>query len=485
MRRILSTFLMLAALSSVAEAQPHMVAYYPSWAVYARNYHVPDIPAELVTHINYAFANITDGEIALGDSYADIDRFYPGDCWDSGCRRGSFHQLELLKQQHPDLKTLISIGGWTWSEDFSDVAFTELSRNRFARSCAAFLDQWQFDGVDIDWEYPVCCGEPGNVNRPEDKANFTLLLQALRDHLDSLEAAHERDYLLTIASHAVALDVHYELPQIADIVDWINVMTYDFHGPWSPGDDVTNFNAALFPASDDPAEEPERTQWTCAGSINEYLSRGVPPAKLCLGLAFYGRGYGGVANINNGLFQSYTGVSPSGTWELGVYDFWDLSVNYVNANGFSSHRHSDAAVPWIYNATNQVFISYDDSLSIGAKGAFIREMNLAGSLCWELSADRNAVLLTAAVRGMHCAVPEAATVICDGDHIFLRFYTPVAANYNVWNTAVRDNDGDPDGGADPDWTLSGTVFSNGGVAVFEDAVPLELFKNYVVTMICD
>ena len=140
------------ALPGQGQLQPRrVVGYYTSWSVYARNYHVAQLPADKVTHINYAFANISGGQIALGDRYADIDKFYPGDSWAPGALRGNFNQLRKLKQKHSHLRTLISIGGWTWSGNFSDAVLTPASRQAFARSCVDFIVQYGFDGVDLDW----------------------------------------------------------------------------------------------------------------------------------------------------------------------------------------------------------------------------------------------------------------------------------------------------------------------------------------------
>src|SRR5262249_14122871 len=162
---------------------------------------VGHIPAAKLTHVNYAFAKIgPTGECALFDSYAAIDKFYPGDKWDAGFLRGNFHQLQILKQKHPHLKTLISVGGWTLSGPFSDVALTPASRSKFAKSCVAFATKYGFNGVDIDWEYPVGGGLEGNKTRPEDKANYTLLLAELRQELDSQGKKDNKHYLLTIAA---------------------------------------------------------------------------------------------------------------------------------------------------------------------------------------------------------------------------------------------------------------------------------------------
>ncbi len=395
---ILFTALALPALADPPTHGRRVVGYYTSWSVYGRDYHVPDIPAQLVTHVNYAFANINStGVIMLGDYYADVDRFYPGDSWEAGALRGCFHQLQILRDQHPHLETLISVGGWTWSRYFSDVALTEASRQLFAASCVEFMDTYGFDGVDIDWEYPVSGGLPDNIYRPEDRENYTLLLAELRQQLDALGAVNNRHYRLTIAAPAnPAIIANLEVGLIHQYLDWINIMTFDFHGPWGgEGDPVTHFNTALHSASDDPLPEPIRSTFNLEAAVEAYLTLGVPAEKLHPGLAFYGRGFGNVENVNDGLYAPYSGPSWPGTWENGVYDYWDLAANYVDTGGFVSYWHPEAMVPWLHSAAAGVTISYDDPASIAAKGSFVVDQGLAGAMFWEFSGDRNAVLLGA------------------------------------------------------------------------------------------
>lgn len=412
--------LMTFALPVAADPPAHgrrVVGYYTSWSVYGRDYHVPDIPAHLVTHVNYAFANISSsGSIMLGDYYADVDRFYPGDSWEAGALRGSFHRLQILRNQYPHLQTLISVGGWTWSRYFSEVALTESSRQAFAASCVDFIDTYGFDGVDIDWEYPVSGGLPDNIYRPEDRENYTLLLAELREQLDALGAVNNRHYLLTIAAPAnPTLITNLEVESMHQYLDWINIMTYDFHGPWGgEGDPVTHFNAPLHAAGDDPLPEPARSSFNLEAAVTAYLALGVPAGKLHPGLAFYGRGYGNVENLNDGLYAPYNGPSSPGTWENGVYDYWDIAVNYEDAGGFVSHWHPEAMVPWLHSTTAGVTISYDDPLSIAAKGMFIVNEGLAGAMFWDFSADRDAVLL-AALDGSLGTAPAAAVdaaIVC-------------------------------------------------------------------------
>ncbi len=371
----------------------NIIGYFTSWSVYVRDYHVPDIPADKINYINYAFANIdnVNGTIMLGDAYADIDKFYEGDSWEPGSLRGSFHRLQILKDENPHVKTLISVGGWTWSHYFSDIALTADSRATFAASCVDFIQQYEFDGVDLDWEYPVSGGLSSNIYRPEDKENFTLLLAELRSQLDQAG-----DYLLTIAAPSSSIiQENLEIDQIYQYLDWINVMTYDMHGPWGDpqADPVTHFNTPLYIASDDPLVEPYHSDFNLSAAIQGYLDEGVPSEKLNPGLAFYGRGYSGVPNVNNGLFQTYWGPANAGTWENGVFDYWDLEQNYINTNGYISYWHDEVKAPWMYNPNTQTMISYDNVESMEEKGDYIKSTNLGGAMFWEFSGDKYSVLL--------------------------------------------------------------------------------------------
>lgn len=363
-----------------------IVAYYPGWATYGRNYQVMDIDASKITHINYAFANVQNGEVVLGDSYADTDKFFPGDCWDPGCKRGNFNQLQKLKQQHPHLKLMISVGGWTWSGNFSDAALTDASRTKFADSAVRFIRTWGFDGVDIDWEYPVSGGLQNG--RPEDKRNFTLLMQKLREKLDAAGREDGKNYLLTIASGAGPNYLqNTEMGQVVQYLDWVNIMTYDFHGAW---EQKSNHNAPLYKDPADPF--PDKDFFNVAAAVDGHLQAGVPASKLVMGLPFYGRGWTGCSTNGNGQYQSCTGAAQ-GTWEAGVFDFSDLEAKYINKNGYTRYWNSTAKVPYLFNPSNGTFISYDDAESMGHKLNFLKSKGLAGAMFWELSADRNKTLL--------------------------------------------------------------------------------------------
>lgn len=400
-----------------------IVAYYPSWGAYARSFNVSNIDASKVTHINYAFAdiawdgihgnpdptgpnpvtwptqdengqtiNVPNGTIVLGDPWIDTQKRFDGDTWDQPYA-GNINQLNKLKQANPNLKTIISVGGWTWSNRFSDVAASQETRETFANSAVDFLRKFNFDGVDLDWEYPVSGGLAGNSYRAEDKQNYTKLLQEIRNKLNAAGAADGKQYLLTIASGASpAFANNTELGSIAGIVDWINIMTYDFNGGWQQ---ITGHNAPLYydPAAGS-AGVPDASTFNADVAVQGHLNAGVPANKLVLGVPFYGRGWDGVNSSGNGQYQSASGASQVGTWENGVFDFSDLEANYINKNGYTRYWNDTAKVPYLYNSSTRRFISYDDTESLGYKTDYIKSKGLAGAMFWELSGDRNKTLQT-------------------------------------------------------------------------------------------
>ena len=318
----------------------------------------------------------------------------------SAAFHGNLNQLLELKQKYPDLKVLISIGGWSWSGNFSRAAMDDASRQRFASSCIdLYLKQYKgvFDGLDIDWEYPVSGGlTPG---KPEDQKNFTLLLGELRRQLDELGTQDNRQYLLTIAAPIGPGNIrNIEPDAIASTVDWINLMGYDFHGTW---DSATNFNAPLFRASDDPAD----AGLNLDAAVQAYLSAGTPAEKLVLGVPFYGKGWSGVTDVDDGLYQPSKGAAP-GTWEAGSFDYNDIQKNYLS----SEKRHWDAEtyVPWLYDPESKIFISYDDPQSLAAKAGYARDLGMAGVMIWELS-QGDETLIDAIYQGLAAGGPARPT----------------------------------------------------------------------------
>lgn len=366
-------------------APKRIVGYYMSWAIYGREYFVSDIPADKMTHINYAFANLSDeGECLIGDSWADIEIAFEGDTEDAPFK-GNFNQLNLLKEKNPNLKTLISVGGWTWSRLFSDVAETAETRAKFAASCVKFMKDYGFDGIDVDWEYPTGGGDPTNHERPEDPENFILLMEEMRAQLDVAGEADGTHYLLTIAASARAAGIDWA--RVHPFLDWINVMAYDFSGGWSQ---VTGFNAPLFDSTTTPPEG-----GSADTSLKAYVEAGVPADKLVLGVPFYGKGWKGVAKDANGLHQAPEGISEQGTWEPGTFDYGDIVENYLPT--MTRYRDENAKVPWLYNEETGVMITYDDVESITEKARYVNENGFGGVMFWEVSADTEDALLLSAV----------------------------------------------------------------------------------------
>ena len=371
------------------------LGYFTEWGIYGRNYNVRNLvtsgSAAKITHINYAFGNVTNGQCAIGDSYADYDKAFTADqsvsgvadTWDQPLR-GNWNQLKKLKAKHPGLKVLISLGGWTWSRGFASAARPE-NRQAFVASCidayirgnlpvtdgagGAAAAAGVFDGIDIDWEYPNACGI--SCGSAEDRQNFTALLAEFRRQLNEVRSG----LLLTVAVGAGVDKIRATDPgQYHPSLDYINVMTYDFHGAFEP---ITNHHSALFDSPADPSTGDQR-YYNSNDAMQAFLDAGVPAAKLNLGIGFYGRGWTNVANVNNGLYQS--GSPAPGTYEAGIEDYKVLK----NAAG-TSHTDSAAGAHWKYNGST--FWSYDTPAVIGQKMGYVKAQGLGGAFFWEFSGD--------------------------------------------------------------------------------------------------
>lgn len=414
---ILALFPMSAIKANAAAADDYkVVGYFMSWGSYERDFQVEDLDPTKLTHINYAFADICfdgihgnpasavcdkgdgtspedipDGSVVLGDPWIDAQSSFEG-TFDGGVNGiyGNLGKLAQLKVENPHLKTLISVGGWSWSNRFSDVAADPQLRKNFANSAVDFIRNYKMDGVDVDWEYPVQGGLEGNSQRPEDKQNHTLLLQDIRKALDKAEKEDGKEYLLTIASSAgLSYPVNNELDKISEVVDFINIMTYDFSGTWQS---TSGHNAPLFKDYKAQNAGVNNVGADVATAIKGHLDNGVPPKKLVMGLPFYGKSWANCnGDVENGGYLACKGAG-TGTWEAGTLEYDDLTANYVNKNGFKRYWNDAAQVPYLFNETTKQFVTYDDAESIAAKVAYIENLGLGGAMIWELSSDRNYTL---------------------------------------------------------------------------------------------
>nr|BAF02575.1 chitinase [uncultured bacterium] len=353
-----------------------VIAYFPEWAIYQRNYFVTNVPAASLNVLNYAFADISAaGDVTLFDSWAAVEKPFPGDTVGQPFK-GNLNQLVKLKKVNPKLLTMISVGGWTLSGRFSDVALTSASRQHFAASAVSFMTKYGFDGVDIDWEFPGGGGLPENTVRPQDPQNFTLLLQELRHQLDQRGLQDGRRYYLSAALPAgVDKIVKSELVPMSVSLDWMNLMTPDFHGGW---ENRTDHHSPLHSGD----------TYSTETAVNTYLQAGVPASKLLLGVPTYGRSWKNVPVQGDGLFQSASGV-PQGTFDdTGVFDYKDLVAKLASApSTYIRHWDATAQSPWIYAPSLGVMISYEDRQSLQAKLDFLRQKGLAGVMLWDLSSD--------------------------------------------------------------------------------------------------
>jgi chitinase len=343
-----------------------IVGYVAGWATPAVMH-----PGKL-THINFAFARITpDGTVALANAGLET----------------SLLRVLALRKKSPRLKVIVSIGGWE-ADGFSDAALTDASRAAFADSAVEFVRKYSLDGVDIDWEYPGQ-GVAGIKYRAEDRQNFTRLLRALREKLDAVSTVQGRTgsdrYTLTIASADREYFDHTEMDKLQIYLDWVNVMSYDFFNSLTP---TTGHHAGLYRAA--LASPTDRDADT---SVKQHLAAGIPPEKLVLGVAFYGRGFAGVKPVNNGLNQPYARFEAA-------HDYSELADRLIGRQGFVRHWDDRAKAPYLWNSSSRTFISYDDPQSIGIKAQYVKAHHLGGMMFWELSEDRNDELLDVIVRSL-------------------------------------------------------------------------------------
>ena len=393
------------AAAAIPPSEKTIVGYFTQWGIYRRNFLVKNVDtsgaAARLTHINYAFADISDSLVcASADPFADYNKAFDaaesvdgvGDLVSQPVK-GNFNQLLELKRKHPHLKILISIGGWTLSKNFSDAALPA-NRARFVSSCvdmylrgvfeAGKVNPDVFDGIDLDWEYPGACGATCNY-RPEDTQNFTALLAEFRSQMNLLGQQTGKSYLLTLATSAGASNIaKLELARIHPYLDWINVMTYDFRGPWST---QTGLQSPLY---GDPADPLYGEGLWSDQAMSLYIAGGVPIDKLTMGIPFYGKGWGGVLPGPNGdgLYQTATGRPPRGKWENGTDDYKEMIAREAT---FRKFFHPVAQTVYIYDG--RTFWTYDDPASVSNKASYILSRGLRGGMFWELSGDTPSIAL--------------------------------------------------------------------------------------------
>ncbi|MEU2617600.1 glycoside hydrolase family 18 chitinase [Streptomyces sp. NPDC007157] len=361
------------------------LGYFTEWGIYGRNYNVKNLvtsgSAAKITHINYAFGNVTNGQCAIGDAYADYQKTFTADqsvsgaadTWDQPLA-GNFNQLRELKAKYPNIKVLWSFGGWTWSGGFAQAAANPTA---FADSCYNLVEdpRWAdvFDGIDIDWEYPNACGLSCDTSGAAAYKNLMAALRAKFGSNNLVTAATTADGTsggkIDAADYAGA----------SQYVDWYNVMSYDFFGafdadgPTAPHSPLTTYTGIPTPG------------FTTADAIAKFKSKGVPASKLLIGIGFYGRGWTGVTQDAPG--GTATGPAP-GTYEQGIEDYKVLKTSCPVTGTVAGTAYAHCGSNWW---------SYDTPSTIAGKMSWAKSQSLGGAFFWDFSGDTSDGELVSAI----------------------------------------------------------------------------------------
>lgn len=365
MRNLVFTFILIALISSgcVQKKNEKGKQYCIIGYVYGANgVDFDKLDVTKFTHINYAFGNIVDGKIKceFENDIPNIKRI-----------------IDLKEKHNPDLKLMLSVGGWTWSGNFSDMALTEESREVFIKSALDFIDKTNIDGIDLDWEYP---GQRGmnNIFRKEDKTNFTLLLKELREALDNKSQIENREekYLLTIATGANQNYVDKtEMDKCSKYLDLVNLMTYDFY---TGGDVVSGHQANLY------KHEYDKKGISVDKAVKIFLNAGVPKDKLVVGIPFYTRAWGGIKpNNQNGQYIRAEKKFPYKRDEI---------KKFIEEGKLPLYRDKKSKAAYRWSEELGVFISVEDTTSVKLKANYIKENNLRGAMYWSFSPNTSDLL---------------------------------------------------------------------------------------------
>lgn len=341
-----------------------IIGYYPNWRLYNRQGMVKpaNVDFSKYTIINYSFFKPNaKGEILSSDPVTD----------------------RVLLEQSPTIvdlahakgtKVMVSLGGWTFSSDFPGIAADPVKRALFGQECVRLLRQYRFDGIDIDWEHP---GYEGHNGTPADKENFTFLMQSIRDSIDAYGREVNYHFLLT-AAFGTYEDIFkmIEWEKVDKTMDYFNMMTYDFSGPWS---EDANHNSPLYP----PASGlPNSVDWVVKRLTEGY---GISKDKLNIGMAFYGRSFL-FPNRDAKIYAPNSKLADTLTWPEfeGAPQYFCILQDMKKFDQFWDEA---AQVPYLIKKDKSSFVSYDDERSIRLKSEYVMNQKLAGVIIWEITGD--------------------------------------------------------------------------------------------------
>jgi len=343
-KSLLYLFLLFSFSLSAQHKTPYkIIAYATGNAATIKQY-----PIDKLTHIIYSFLKIQNDTLTFRDS----------------TQENTVRQLVALKQIYPQLKVMVSIGGWSGCSFCSDLFADTAHRQNFARTTAALFEQYNIDGLDLDWEYPAIEGYPGHKFDSSDKNNFTELIKALRRELGN-------DHLLSFAAGSFEkyLERSVDWDAVMPFVDFVNLMSYDLVGGYAT---VTGHHT--------PLQDYLPGQESAAKAVNWLLDKKMPANKLIIGAAMYARVWENVPDSNHGLYQP-------GKFKRGVA-FSDFTNYFSDTSGYKYYWDKKAKAPYQYSKAWQLFATFDDKRSIKAKTKFIRKQKLGGIMFWELAQDK-------------------------------------------------------------------------------------------------
>uniref|UniRef100_A0A182IMA2 Uncharacterized protein n=1 Tax=Anopheles atroparvus TaxID=41427 RepID=A0A182IMA2_ANOAO len=344
-----------------------IVCYYTNWSQYRTKLgkFVPeDIPADLCTHIIFAFGWLKKGKLS---SFESNDETKDG-------KTGLYERMMTLKKANPKLKILLAIGGWSFgTQKFKEMSATRYARQTFIYSAIPFLRQRGFDGLDMDWEYP---------KGGDDKKNFVLLLKELKEAFDAESQEIRQPRLLLTAAVPVGPDNvrgGYDVPAVASYLDFINLMAYDFHGKWER---ETGHNAPLYSPSSDSEW---RKQLSVDYAANLWVKLGAPKEKLIIGMPTYGRSF---TLSNTERYKVNSPASGGGkageyTKESGFLAYYEICEMLLN--GAAYVWDDEMKVPYLVDGDQ--WVGFDDERAIRNKMTWIKTNGFGGAMVWTVDMD--------------------------------------------------------------------------------------------------
>ncbi len=366
------------------DCKKEIVGYYPNWQQYKRGgmFHQNNLDFGKYTIMEYAFMGLDEeGNVVLVDPWGD-GKILDGEIdWSLTTDENDPQYVPYSNMvglaHRAGTKVMVSVGGWTLSTNFPAVAADPKKRARFGQSCVEICRKYDFDGVDIDWEFPGAAPGNGCEGGPEDKENFNLMIDVLRDSLDAYGKEIGQHMELTAAFHSVPyLAQQIDWEHVSEVLDYVNLFGYDFYGAWYP---QANHNAPLYP----PAEGDFGVNQS-DGFLLLTEVYGVPAEKIILGTGFYGRSMKDLEEKK--LFANHPGLPDIDNFPLheGSPAYFEIIEKYPE---YDVYWDDDAAVPYMLGKKSNSFVGYDDMISLQYKAAFICQQNAAGCLIWEVSQD--------------------------------------------------------------------------------------------------